>query len=94
MELGTTCVIAWLKGLEVLSRLQNIQSGSGAPPSLLFDGYRRASLGKSGRGIKLTAQLYLTSRFRMNGAISLRPVYAFVVKAGKTLPFHFIYFAA
>ena len=89
MQLGTTCVVALLKGLEILSCLQHVQSGSGAHPASFSMGTVALPWGKA-EGASTTALLYLASRFRMNGAILQRPAYAFVVKTGKTLAFHFI----
>jgi hypothetical protein len=45
----------------------------------------------SGQGVKLTTDLYLVPRLRMNGVIPLLPLYAFVAWTGKTLLFKYIY---
>jgi hypothetical protein len=48
MELGTTCVTALLKGLEIFSCLQNIQTGSMAHPASYSMGTVVLPWGKAG----------------------------------------------
>jgi len=57
------------------------------PPSLLFNGYRRSFLGVNSRGANLTTYLHLVPKLRMNGAIRLISLHAFIARTGKILPF-------
>ena len=58
-----------------------------ALPSLLFSGYQGSFLGVHGQGMKLNTRLHLVLWIRMNGAVPLFFVYAFIPWTGKTLPF-------
>jgi hypothetical protein len=69
-----------------------VQNGSGAPSSLLSNGYQGIyPWGQSGMGVKLTTHLNLVPRLRMHGVIPPVSQYVFVAwcsvkkSAGKTL---------
>jgi hypothetical protein len=47
------------------------------------------SRGYSGRRLRLTTQIHLVPRLRINGAVPLFPLYAFMVWTETTLPFIF-----
>jgi hypothetical protein len=57
------------------------------PHSILFSWYRGSFLGYSGRGVRLITHSHLVPRLRMSRAIPLLPLYAFMARTGRTLPF-------
>jgi len=69
--------------------LQNFRTGSAAIPASWSVGKGVLSLGLSGRGLKLTAHLYLVQRLRMSRAIPSRPLYSIIVQTEPTLPVTF-----
>jgi hypothetical protein len=84
-------------GIVTSCRLDSLGSSSGRErkcldwlwslPSLLFSGYQGSFLGVHGQGMKLTTLLHLVPRLRMNGAVPLLLIYAFIAWTRKTLHF-------
>jgi len=50
------------------------------------------SWGRSGCGVKFTTNLHLVTGLSMSGAIPLLPLYTFMARAAKTLPFYYVPF--
>jgi hypothetical protein len=69
-----------------VSVFQNIQTGSGAHPASCSMGTGFFPGGEAAVGVMLTSHLQLVPRLRMNGAIPLLPLYAFMAWTGEELP--------
>jgi hypothetical protein len=65
-------------GVRDSSVLRNIQTGSGTHPASYIMGTEVPSRGLSGWGMMLTTHFQLAPKLRMNGAIPLLPLYAFM----------------
>ena len=68
------------------SFLQNVQTSSGLTLPLMLWAPGRFTKGKTCRGGKLTTHLHLLPRMRINGAVLLLRLYAFMAWAGTAVP--------
>jgi hypothetical protein len=71
-----------------MSFLQNVQTGSGARQSSVFNGYRCYFPGVKRPGPEIKHPLISSAQVKNDWSYTPAPMYAFAVWAGKTLSFN------